>query len=488
MVKEVVVDVVVVGGGGSGLSAACSAAECGRSVLVIEKNPIVGGSTGWSVGTLSANNTPYQAKKRISDSPSQQLEEMKAASGPLADRDNFTLGQVLVDNISDTFRWLMSIGVEFIGPLDAAPGKIARLHSVMPSSKAYPYYLHKRCKKLGVDIRLSTIAVDLLESDGAITGIETVATDGTKTKILARNGVILATGDYSGSRELKAKFASDEVADVPSINPTALGEGFILALRHGAVMTNQDMIAGPVWRFPAPPPDLLRRLPPNKALIKLMKWAYSNLPVFITRPFLMKVMTAIVAPSFSLLTNGAFLVSSVGKRIDAGDEGAAGAAIARQDDGKAYIVFDQTVADKFSHAPNFVSTAPGVGVAYLQDYKRYRSDVYYQADSLNELAKLISVPKFNNDLEKALTQNEGRKNSKFYALGPLKSFIVLTNGSLNVSTNLEVLDQNAQPIPGLYAAGSTGQGGMVLAAAGYHLAWAFVSGRLAGRNASSFVR
>jgi fumarate reductase flavoprotein subunit len=61
---------------------------------------------------------------------------------------------------------------------------------------------------------------------------------------------------------------------------------------------------------------------------------------------------------------------------------------------------------------------------------------------------------------------------------------VVTDGGLAVNTRLQVLDGNDQPIPGLFAAGSSGQGGVLLEGHGHHIGWAFLSGRLAGRSAS----
>jgi len=72
----------------------------------------------------------------------------------------------------------------------------------------------------------------------------------------------------------------------------------------------------------------------------------------------------------------------------------------------------------------------------------------------------------------------------FYCLGPAKAYVVFTNGGLRVSTRLEVLRPDGSFIPGLYAAGSNGQGGQLLEGHGHHLGWAFVSGRVAGRNAA----
>jgi succinate dehydrogenase/fumarate reductase flavoprotein subunit len=72
----------------------------------------------------------------------------------------------------------------------------------------------------------------------------------------------------------------------------------------------------------------------------------------------------------------------------------------------------------------------------------------------------------------------------YYALGPIKSYVVFTDGGLKVSDRLEVLRGDGSIIPGLYAAGSAGQGGLLLEGHGHHLGWAFISGRIAGRNAA----
>ena len=76
----------------------------------------------------------------------------------------------------------------------------------------------------------------------------------------------------------------------------------------------------------------------------------------------------------------------------------------------------------------------------------------------------------------------------FCALGPLNTVLVFTDGGLAIDSALRVLDQDNKPIPGLYAAGSVGQGGMLLDGHGHHIGWAFTSGRIAGRNAIAFAR
>ena len=74
------------------------------------------------------------------------------------------------------------------------------------------------------------------------------------------------------------------------------------------------------------------------------------------------------------------------------------------------------------------------------------------------------------------------------ALGPVRSVFVHTEGGLAVDAQHRVLGAGGQPIPGLHAAGSTGQGGLLLKGHGHHLAWAFVSGRRAGRFAANEAR
>ena len=72
----------------------------------------------------------------------------------------------------------------------------------------------------------------------------------------------------------------------------------------------------------------------------------------------------------------------------------------------------------------------------------------------------------------------------FIALGPVRPVFVHNEGGLAVDTRHRVLGERGEPIRGLYAAGSTGQGGLLLKGHGHHLAWAFVSGRRAGRFAA----
>ncbi len=163
-----VADVIVVGGGGAGLAAAAEAARLGRSVILVEKNPQTGGSTSWSVGSVTATNTPHQKRAGIQDSPQAHFEDLALHAGPLAPRDNLALRRILVENTTDMLEWLMRLGVVFVGPMPEPPHRYARMHNVVPNSKSFAYHLTRHCEALGVDIRVGCPTERLIEENGRV--------------------------------------------------------------------------------------------------------------------------------------------------------------------------------------------------------------------------------------------------------------------------------------------------------------------------------
>ncbi|MGQ0751601.1 MAG: FAD-dependent oxidoreductase, partial [Betaproteobacteria bacterium] len=125
-------DVVVVGAGGAGLAAASEAARLGRTVVLLEKNPEPGGSTSWSVGSISATNTPHQRRAGIRDTPDEHYEDMAKHAGALAARDNPALRRILVDRTNEMLEWLMQLGIVFVGPMPEPPHRYNRMHNVVP--------------------------------------------------------------------------------------------------------------------------------------------------------------------------------------------------------------------------------------------------------------------------------------------------------------------------------------------------------------------
>ncbi|WP_096696745.1 FAD-dependent oxidoreductase [Polaromonas sp. AER18D-145] len=483
MRQELVYDVVVVGGGGAGLAAAIAARAAGRSVVLLEKNPALGGSTAWSIGSVSATQTPHQKKRGIVDNPADHWADMPGFAGDLAGRDNDELRRILCDGMPDTFQWLLDSGVRFMGPMPEPPHRQPRMHNVLPNSRSFIYHLERRARRAGVDIRTATPVTALVQREGRVTGVDA----GSGTELLcftARGGVVLAAGDFTNGADFKARFMGAQEAKVEGVNVTATGDGQRMAEALGATILNGDLALGPEIRFIAPATEtLMRRLPPWRWLAAFMEWSLDHLPAVLLRPFMMKFLTTALAPSPTLFEAGALLVNCRGERF--GNELDRPAWRLPDQPGKVgYIVIDQALAKRFSAWPDFVSTAPGIAYAYVPDYQKNRPDVCTVAPTLEALACKLGM-------DAAVLANNAASGAvhplgagPYMALGPVRSVFVHSEGGLAVDTQHRVLDAGGQALPGLYAAGSTGQGGLLLKGHGHHLAWAFVSGRRAGRFAA----
>ncbi|MFM0715516.1 FAD-dependent oxidoreductase [Paraburkholderia strydomiana] len=486
------VDVLVVGAGGAGLAAAIAAAEAGARVVLLEKNEAPGGSTSWSIGSVSASQTPHQRAQGIADTPQAHWEDMPGFAGDLADRDNDALRHVLCDAMPDTFQWLLDSGIRFMGPMPEPPHRVPRMHNVLPNSRSFIYHLSRRARRCGVEIRVRARVTELvLEEDGVRGVLVDSESEGRPTRrIDARGGVILAAGDFTNSPELKARFMGPQEAKVAAVNPTATGDGQRMAERCGAQIVNGDLALGPEIRFIAPAKEnFVRRLPPWRSLAAVMQWSMKHVPDVILRPFLMKFLTTALAPALALFEDGALLVNARGERFcDESDKPAY--RLPDQPGGVGYIVIDGRIAERYSRWPHFISTAPGVAYAYLADYRRNRPDIYREANTVEGLARITGMDA--NALGASIAGTSSGMNSlaraPFIALGPVRAVFVHSEGGVRVDAQHHVIDVCGQRIAGLYAAGSTGQGGLLLKGHGHHLAWAFASGRRAGRLAAAASR
>lgn len=217
-----------------------------------------------------------------------------------------------------------------------------------------------------------------------------------------------------------------------------------------------------------------------------MRVALQYAPSWLLRPFVLRFTVTSMAPELDLFRNGALLINKRGERITS-EATKLGTEIAQHPEKIGYVLMDQELAKRYSKWPDFIATAPGVSYAYFDDFRRTRKDIFMEASTLGDLAVKLGVER--NVLATSVNshnQDNTHQISKppFYALGPAKSYIVLTDGGLAVNEQLQLLGENDNPVPGLYAAGSSGQGGLMLKGHGHHIGWAFTSGRLAGKNAA----
>ena len=467
-------------------------------MVVVEKQPQLGGTTGIAIGSFTANRTAQQRRNGIADS----LDDHVADAGMFADprieaRNNDALRRYFLAHAADTLDWLGRLGLVFHGPSPEPPNRVPRMHNAVPNAKAYIAALQSRLLRRGGRVVCGAAVNQLIRKDGRAVGVM-VDCDGTNTTFHADVGVVLAAGDYANSSELIEQFKGSEFSAVDGINPNAQGDGHRLAAEAGARLVNMDVTYGPELRFPPPAAqqtNLDRWLPRSGAAAWFFRKLSAYVPRALVNAYIKRLLVTWQHPEDSLFQHGAILINQQGERFcDECKSPDRELAVARQSEKLAFVLLDQRMIDLFSTWPNFVSTAPEIAYAYVADYQRLRPDIATSAASLTEVASARNirssalaqtVESVNEQrLETALPPLAG---DRWMLLGPLRAYFTTTEGGAAINQQFEVLDEQNQPIPGLYAVGQNGLGGQVLWGHGLHIAWALTSGRMAAEHLAAQV-
>ena len=492
-------DVIVIGGGGSGLAAAASAAEHGARALVLEKQAQLGGATALAVGSFTTSETAFQKKAGIKDSVDDHVEDAAQFAPPELEARNATaLREFLIRNSRETLEWLTGMGLTFHGPTPEPPNRQPRMHNVVPGARAYVLALAKRLKQRGGKVLCSACVEELVQESGRIVGVK-VTVDGDTQEFRARCGVVLAAGDYASSSEMIARYKGPEFSDIEGIYPFAHGDGHRLSESVGAKLINMDVTYGPELRFVPPRKlTLLKRLPAGGFMRTLMGKMMPFAPKFIMNAIIKRELVTWQHPEDAIFSAGAIMVNTNGDRFcNEQVSPEREIAISRQPEKIGYILLDQRLIERYSAWPDFISTAPEIAYAYVEDYLRLRPDVAIKGESLEAIASARGIPAdrlrdsvaaYNRYIQGETAdpfQREGDSHllegAHWVLLGPAKAYFTITEGSPAINENLEVLNEAGVPIPGLYAAGQNGLGGQILWGHGLHIAWAITSGRLAGK-------
>jgi succinate dehydrogenase/fumarate reductase flavoprotein subunit len=262
---------------------------------------------------------------------------------------------------------------------------------------------------------------------------------------------------------------------------------------------NMEVTYGPELRFVAPASkrtNFAQLLPESPFAARLVGKLLPLVPRAVVNAFIKRLLVTWQHPEDKLFDEGAILVNQDGQRFcDERTWPDRELAVARQANKTAFILLDEKLIQQFSQWPNFISTAPEIAYAYVDDYLKLRSDVAVQASSLEELARKRNLPP-DSLSETVSAVNDQRTASgspplhagqggKWVLLGPLRAYFTTTEGGTALSQQFEVLDTRDLPIPGLYAVGQNGLGGQILWSHGLHIAWAITSGRMAAEFLAS---
>ena len=416
-------DVLVMGSGTAGLSAAIAAAEAGANVLVIEKQDIPGGSAVTSAGIVYA---PVDE----SDKAAMVQYYMDRAEG----NANEELLTFYADNALDTIAWLESLGVQWLMtvPAGTAPEPRARFsmtaEGVGMTGAALVNPMLEKLNALGVEVLCGVKGTELLVgTDGAITGAK-AQSDIADYQIDAKS-VILATGGFDASKEMKAKYSPVAENDFPLSSKGNVGDGINMGMAIGAATEFKGGVIG-------------------------FDFVDGSLPA--------SGMNAVAMYCSSYVQpDGAFVSKVIDYPITY-------TAIKALGVDHFYGLYDAAGAETAEAA-----VAVGFG---------------WKGDTVQALADATGM-----DAEKlaaAIEQDPDLKEAPYYAV-MVKPTTIGSMGGLVIDTDARVLKDDGSAIPGLYATGEVANGGFYnveYPASGSSLSLGMTFGLEAGRNAAEYVK
>lgn len=455
--KVLEADVVVIGGGGAGLSAAVSALENGASVIVLEKMPVVGGNIIRSAGYYNAVDPKRQDPLGIEDSIELHVQQTYEGGDKVGDLD---LIQTFVENCYPTLEWLEGLGMKFKDTITACVGAIhERTHTpVVPLGSSYiETYMNQISKYDNAQVLVETKAKRLIVEDGKVVGVEAEGKTGNTITVHAKKGVIMATGGFSASVEMRQKYNTlwpTLDASLPTTNHAgATGDGIVMAEAVGANLVGMEYIQ----LFPLTNPA-------NGSTKGILNGNTANL----------------------------IYVNKEGKRVT--DEGGRRddicKAILSQPDSCIYTICDGQV----------YPTGDEENLDGIPINKMVESGEIMKADSVEELAKMIgcdpvvlqqTIDDYNAALAGEKEDEFGRTlfnmpitTAPFYARVQAPA-VHHTMGGIQINSDAEVLNKDGQVIDGLWAAGEV-TGGIHGSnrLGGNAVPDTAVFGRIAGRNAA----
>lgn len=439
-------DVVIIGAGGAGLSAAVEAADNGAKVIVLEKQGIIGGNTNYSTGGINASETSVQRGLGINDTNQLFYDDtMKGGHGL-----NFpNLVKSLVEHSAGTIDWLISLGADLSDVGLMGGSSVKRTHRPKGGA-AIGSHLMKVLKeasaKRNIDIRTSNKVTGLIADNGKVTGVTVEQKDGTTYNVKAK-ATIIATGGFGANIEMVTSY-QPKLKGFSTLNHKgATGDAFAWVTKLGSDLIQMEQI-------------------------QIHPTAEATNHILITE---------------AVRGNGAILVNQQGARFinEMDTRDVVSAAILAQEGAKAYLIFDQGVRKSLASIETYANQG-----------------LLKTGNTIDELARSIACPssalqatlsKYNEYQTTGTDKDFGRSATQmtaaittppFYAVAVTPA-IHHTMGGLHVDEGMHVLRADGSAIQGLYAAGEvTGgvHGGNRLGGNG--VADIVVNGKIAGKNAS----
>ena len=404
-------DLAVVGAGGAGMIGAIQTAQLGGTAIIIEKTAAVGGNTAASGGNYAAVDPERQQPQGIEDSVEMHIEQVYTEGDSLAKKE---LVATMCENALDGLHWLEDLGVEWNDTVFQVIGSLwPRTHSNIESSGAYLVQVLKdNVDALDIPILFETTATQLILEDGRVVGVRASGADGNTYEVYGKKGVLLATGGFGANLEM-CRELSEKITDNTQTLcvASAQGDGLAMAEAAGAHLIDLEKI-------------------------QMLPTSLTTLPA---------------------TNNSVLYLNQEGQRFvrEDGRRDKMSMSVLDQTGGYCYILNDQAVVD--------------------QDGSQEKADAMIASgdvmkfDTLEEMAQALDMPLENlqktvedyNKLVAGEIEDEfGRTlaelplgKAPYYVSCKQYPMVLYTCGGVEIDTHARALDENGQPVPGLFAAG-----------------------------------
>ena len=489
-------DVVVVGAGGAGMTAAITAAGEGKSVVILESQSMVGGNSVRATGGMNAGKTVYQDENEFGESAGVE-KTLKTAAEKYADNETITalaktvseqwaayqanptgyfdsvelmeldtmiggkgindpeLVETLCANSADAIDWLDEHGITLHNVSSFGGASVKRIHrpvnaegkTVSVGSYMIPL-LQENCEKAGVKMMLDTTATEILtDANGAAVGVKATGASGETVTVNAK-AVVLASGGFGANLDMVVKYKPELKGFMTTNAPGIQGQGIEMAQAIGAATVDMDQI-------------------------QIHPTVEANTAALITE---------------GLRGDGAILINEEGQRFidEVGTRDVVSAAEIAQTGSYSWLVVDQAMVDASSVIQGYIKKGYTVtGETYEELGKAMGVDAAAFAETMDKWNGYVEA---KNDPDFGRTSFANPLNTAPYYAVKVTAGVHHTMGGLKINANTEVLNEKGEVIPGLFAAGEV-TGGVHGAnrLGGTAVADFVVFGRIAGESAANYA-